>query len=133
MNAADLADVRIRLERRRREILGASRLAATAIEELRGAERDPEPSEASQSEQLQYDLSQVGEVEQQEIARIDAAIARLEAGEYGVCRDCGEPIDPSRLAALPSALDCAECQSRREEAEVVDREAKKRPRKMMPE
>lgn len=133
MSAIDLADVRNRLERRRRAILEASRLAATAIDELRRAERDPEPSEASQSEQLQYDLSQVGEVEQQEIARIDAAIARLEAGEYGICRDCGEPIDAGRLAALPFASDCADCASRREEAAAVDREAKRRPRKMMPE
>jgi DnaK suppressor protein len=125
--------VKNRLQRRRREILEASRRAVTAIEQLRGAERDPEKAEASQSEQLQYDLSQLGEVEQREIAQIDAAIARLDAGEYGVCRDCREEIDPERLAALPFVLDCADCASRREEAEAIDREAKKRPRPMMPE
>jgi DnaK suppressor protein len=133
MNATDLARVKIRLQRRRREILEASRRAVTAIEQLRGAERDPEAAEASQSEQLQYDLSQLGEVEQREIAQIDAAISRLEAGEYGICRDCREVIDPGRLAALPFVLDCADCAGRREEAEAIDREAKKRPRPMMPE
>lgn len=133
MNAADLANVRIGLQRRRREILEASRRVVTAIDQLRGAEHDPEPAEASQSEQLQYDLSQIGEVEQREIAQIDAALARLEAGEYGVCRDCGEPIDPSRLAVLPFVLDCAFCAGRREEAQELDREAKRRPRTMTPE
>jgi pyruvate dehydrogenase complex dehydrogenase (E1) component len=64
MNATDLARVRIQLQRRRREILEASRRAVTAIDQLRRAERDPETAEASQSEQLQYDLSQLGEVEQ---------------------------------------------------------------------
>jgi DnaK suppressor protein len=133
MNATDLANVRNRLERRRREILEASRQAVSAIDQLRKAEHDPEPTEASQSEQLQFDLSQIGEVEQREIARIDAAIARLEAGAYGICRDCGEAIDPGRLAVLPSVLDCADCEGRREEAEAIDREAKRRPRTMTPE
>lgn len=133
MNATDLARVRTRLQRRRRDILEASRRAVTAIDQLRRAERDPESAEESQSEQLQYDLSQLGEVEQREIAQIDTAIARLDAGEYGTCRDCREEIDPARLAALPFVLDCADCASRREEAEAIDREAKKRPRPMIPE
>jgi DnaK suppressor protein len=133
MNAADLAKVRIRLQRRRREILEASHRAVTAIDELRRAERDPETAEASQSEQLQYDLSRLGELEQRELALVDAAIARVEAGEYGTCRDCREEIDSARLEALPFVLDCADCASQREEAEKAEREAKKRPRPMMPE
>ncbi len=133
MDATDLASVKARLQRRRREILEASRRAVTAIDQLRRAERDPEAAEASQSEQLQYDLSRLGEVEQREIAQIDAAIARLDAGEYGTCRDCREEIDPDRLAALPFVLECADCAIRREEAEAIDREAKKRPRPIVPE
>jgi RNA polymerase-binding transcription factor len=101
MNSDELERVKDRLQRRRREIIAASGWAATGIEELRRVERAPEPTEASQSEQLQYDLSQVGEVEQREIALIDAALARADAGEYGTCRDCGEPIELGRLAALP--------------------------------
>lgn len=133
MTAIDPVETRARLEHLRREILKASRRAATAIDELRAAERDPEPAEASQSEQLQYDLSRLGEEEQRQLARIDAAIARLEAGRYGVCRDCGEPIDSGRLAALPAVLDCAECARGREESASLDREANKRPRPMTPE
>lgn len=90
-------------------------------------------AEESQSEQLQYDLSQLGSVEQRELAQIDAALMRVEAGKYGICRDCGEAIDASRLTALPFALECADCASRREEAEASEREAKKGPRTMVPE
>ena len=133
MNSDDLEIVKKRLQRRRREILAASGRAATGVEELRGAERVSEPTEASQSEQLQHDLSQLGEVEQREIGLIDAALARADAGEYGSCRDCGEPIEPGRLAALPFVLECAACAARREEAEAIDREARKRPRIMVPE
>lgn len=28
----------------------------------------------------------------------------------GICRDCGDPIDPERLAALPQATRCIDCQ-----------------------
>lgn len=34
--------------------------------------------------------------------------------ETGECVDCGEPIEPARLAAMPKALRCVDCQSRHE-------------------
>ncbi|WP_242344968.1 TraR/DksA family transcriptional regulator [Anaeromyxobacter terrae] len=130
MDAVELTNARTRLQRRRREILEASLRSVGAIDQLRRAERTAEAAEASQSEQLQYDLTQLGEVEQRELALIDAALARLDAGEYGICRDCGEAIGPGRLAALPFVLDCADCASRREEAARGERELK-RPRRIM--
>lgn len=45
---------------------------------------------------------------------IDAALVRLDAGEYGLCTECGEPIDIRRLRAHPAALRCAGCQQRLE-------------------
>lgn len=45
------------------------------------------------------------------IQRIDAALARLDEGTYGLCLNCGRPIDPERLKALPYAeydIECAE-------------------------
>ena len=133
MRATDIEKVRSQLQRRRRLILEASRRTSADIDKLRGAERDPEVEEASQNEQQQYNLSQIGEAEQREIAQIDAALERLEAGAYGVCRDCGEQIDANRLAALPFVLDCPECASRREEAEALERERAGKPRFMIPE
>lgn len=133
MRASDLESLRSRLQQRRRLILEASRRASAEIDQLRGAERDPEVEEESQSEQQQYDLSRLGEVEQQEIARIDAALQRLEAGRYGLCRDCGEVIEAGRLEALPYALDCTECAARREETETTARQLAGRQRTMNPE
>lgn len=133
MTTSNVEEVRQRLLRRRQVILEASLRAAAGIDQLRSAERDPESEEASQSEQAQYDLTRLGEVEQQEIAQIDATVQRLDAGAYGACRDCGEAIDLGRLAALPYALDCAECASRREEAVALERERAGKPRVMTPE
>jgi len=44
-----------------------------------------------------------------EIARIRAALARLEDGSYGTCVTCGDSIAPARLAAVPTAMQCAGC------------------------
>lgn len=41
---------------------------------------------------------------------IDAALARIKAGTYGTCIDCGEAIPAARLNALPTALSCVKCQ-----------------------
>jgi len=45
---------------------------------------------------------------------LDAALGRLAVGRYGNCTDCGDPIAPSRLEALPFAARCVECESARE-------------------
>ena len=46
-----------------------------------------------------------------EIAEINAALARLEEGNYGICSACGEDIDERRLEALPYAVECISCAS----------------------
>jgi RNA polymerase-binding transcription factor DksA len=40
------------------------------------------------------------------LAEVDAALARVAAGTYGVCAVCGEPIPPGRLAARPFTTTC---------------------------
>jgi RNA polymerase-binding protein DksA len=44
-----------------------------------------------------------------QIAKIDAAIDRLDAGAYGICVRCGQPIGEERLAARPAAATCVRC------------------------
>lgn len=43
---------------------------------------------------------------------VDAAIARMEEGNYGVCASCGNDIAPERIAARPSSIYCIECKSK---------------------
>lgn len=49
-----------------------------------------------------------------ELREIGEALARLDAGRYGLCKDCDEPIDERRLAAEPFAIRCTACQGRLE-------------------
>jgi DnaK suppressor protein len=44
------------------------------------------------------------------LAEIEAAIARLDDGTYGICVRCGGAIAPERLDALPWAAHCIDCQ-----------------------
>lgn len=44
-----------------------------------------------------------------ELAKIDAALRRLETGEYGTCVKCGEEIGEKRLALDPAAAACIKC------------------------
>ena len=49
-----------------------------------------------------------------ELTEVDAALARLRAGSYGLCVDCGDAIAPARLSAYPTATRCLECQQTHE-------------------
>jgi DnaK suppressor protein len=57
------------------------------------------------------------------LARIDAALRRLEAGTYGVCGDCDQLIASERLRALPFAARCRPCEEAREAAATSRRAA----------
>ena len=48
------------------------------------------------------------------LAEIDAALERIEAGTYGTCRTCGQPISEERLEAIPYATQCIDCKRREE-------------------
>lgn len=56
-----------------------------------------------------------------ELAIVDAALARIAAGDYGCCIDCGDDIAPERLSANPAAARCTDCQERTERAALVAR------------
>ena len=44
-----------------------------------------------------------------ELARVDAALRRLDDGTYGTCTTCGNPIGAERLEAIPWAPTCIDC------------------------
>jgi len=75
----------------------------------------PEAVRAAQDDQAsllhdQFISLHVKRLDYRKLKEIDAALARIENGEYGVCSACGEEISPKRLAALPWARYCIDCQ-----------------------
>ena len=73
-------------------------------------EHDPEGATLAFERQHAAALLQAA---RERVAAVDAALARLEAGRYGVCDRCGQRIGVDRLAARPAAMTCVRCAARR--------------------
>lgn len=66
--------------------------------------------------QWEFNLAELQRAEDQ-AQEVRAALARLEAGTYGLCLKCGQPIDDERLEFLPLSTLCIRCaQSKRRRA-----------------
>jgi RNA polymerase-binding transcription factor DksA len=59
-------------------------------------------------------LSRLEGQQKRELDEIEDALARLAGGTYGRCQDCGAAISQARLAAMPTARHCVECQRKLE-------------------
>lgn len=79
----------------------ADRSAATADDE-----HDPEGSTLS-GEWQRIDALRRSVLDER--AEVDAALARRDAGTYGICVVCGNAIAPGRLEARPMATTCIDC------------------------
>jgi len=110
------------LERFRRLLLQMRRAAADAVDVRlhgRGEHRHDEAGlplhkeetddDAAAETQRQADVTHLNR-SAAVLHEIDSALAKIDAGEYGLCVDCDEPIDVRRLEAHPAALRCARCQ-----------------------
>ena len=53
--------------------------------------------------------------------KLAEALERLRGVEYGFCEECGEPIAPARLRAMPEVARCVRCQDRVERARQFER------------
>jgi DnaK suppressor protein len=115
--------VRDTLRARERE-LRAEVAVGTQRQRDAAAGTDHEPGDR-QDEAEGRTLASVGDAELErdlgELREISDALHRLDAGSYGLCKHCGEAIDPRRLAAEPFAVRCTVCQAQTEQAEQVRR------------
>ena len=73
-----------------------------------GTDDEHDPEGATLAFERQHTAALLDQAREQ-VAAIDAALGRLEAGRYGVCERCGQPIGDDRLAARPAALTCIRC------------------------
>ncbi len=100
-------EVRAELEARHVELTG--RLGRVE-EELHSAHSQDFADQATEREQDEV-LEGEEAVFEQELAQIEAAIARINNGTYGECAKCGGEIRPERLAVQPEAPLCITCAS----------------------
>jgi RNA polymerase-binding protein DksA len=112
-----LQELRQRLDAREVELQNEVREADAESRETPEAPGPHEPGDAADAgdQRFRTGMAHVDKQrDQEELIAIDAARARMEAGTYGVCIECGGEIPFERLQAQPTALRCVACQSQYE-------------------
>ena len=96
---------------------------AVTIEALQGAARNiPDVADRASEETDRALELRTRDRQRKLIAKIDAALRRIDDGEYGYCEKTGEPISLKRLDARPIATMSLEAQERHERREKVHRD-----------
>jgi DnaK suppressor protein len=101
------------------EILRSSR---ETLENLQDSEQHPDLTDRASSETDRALELRARDRQRKLIAKIDAALERIEDGSYGYCEETGEPISVKRLDARPIATLSVEAQERHEKREKIYRD-----------
>jgi DnaK suppressor protein len=96
---------KVLLEKRKNVMAGLGIKFDTLAKMGRVAEEDQ--AQISHDEFISLRLNSLDYVQ---LRMIEEALDRIEAGDYGICLSCEEPIPAKRLAALPWAKHCVTCQ-----------------------
>jgi DnaK suppressor protein len=86
-------------------------IVASAAEGACGGDDEHDPEGATVAFERQHVAALLSQARSR-LAGVEAATGKLEAGSYGQCDACGEPIGTARLAARPTALTCVRCAAR---------------------
>jgi len=120
MNEAQLGYFRRLLMEWKRSILSAS---ADTLQQLQeGPIREPDLNDRASSETDWGIELRTRDRQRKLIAKIDAALRRIEEGEYGYCEVSGEPIGLGRLTVRPIATMTVEAQQAHERREKISRD-----------
>ena len=106
MDTLAMATIRAALQTERARLLGELAETITAPGQMTYGSQ---AAAATQVFEQQRDLA-LRDRAGQHLELVDAALERLDAGTYGACRRCGEPIPADRLEALPWAAYDIDCQ-----------------------
>ena len=112
--SAEFDELRRILTERRRVLLETRESEQGELRALQSQDRDPEYEESAQVKVADDVLTSLSETARREVMQIDAALGRVDEGEYGECVDCGQEIPVERLRALPFTLRCQEDEEQRE-------------------
>jgi DnaK suppressor protein len=98
-------DIAAALERRLVELTGQVTEIDNELHKLLPADWEEQATQLESQDALEG----IEKSKLREIRQIREALRRIAQGGYGICVQCGEPIDPKRLKALPTATRCIAC------------------------
>jgi DnaK suppressor protein len=119
------AGLRKMLQDRRRETQGD---VQARLHDVRTGEPTKVPDAGEHSEADIHDDIELALIQMraETLVRIDEALDRLDAGEYGLCAECDAELSERRLRALPFAVRCTACEDRREQRDAGHRHVAQR-------
>ena len=99
------AELRQELESKKAEL--EARLERITANLRRGYEADSK-ERAKQMEDNEV-VDALGNEAREEVAKIAAALRRMDSGDFGICIECGSDISAGRIEAYPYAEECIDC------------------------
>jgi DnaK suppressor protein len=112
----DLQKYRERLLAKEQELLRDMARIETEARESRSADVEDPVDEAISSEAKAAAFHE-STLNMQTLQQVRNALRRMEEGDYGTCIDCGKPIEPARLEAVPWTPYCLTDQERHDQSE----------------
>jgi len=110
MDKKELQNIKESLLKMRAELLEEVQEKYAASREL-GEDNLPDLADVSSNAYNRELLLNLSEAQHRKMRDIDAALARLEQGEYGICANCGEEISPRRMEVRPFSRYCIDCKT----------------------
>jgi len=116
LNKRNLQRFKKLLLEQRKQLQGNQKKALTGDVHVDPDDFPDEIDSASSEVNLQF-TGRLREREQGLLAKVDAALLKIEDGTFGQCANCGEDVGVARLKARPVAVLCIECKSEQEKLE----------------
>jgi len=117
VTAKDLKQIKALLQSKINELIAEA--GKTVIDMAGQEEKLPDLNDrASQEAELNLEI-RMRERERKLIVKMRETIERIDAGEYGICEECGEAIGVKRLLARPVTTLCIECKTREEKLQKL--------------
>src|SRR5580765_8425515 len=110
-NAMDVQRVKDALRRKRGESLGSGGIKPLQASMENNTRQGDMADQASGNNEVHIQLK-LKQTDAKILQAIEEALERIQKGTYGVCRDCGEPIAPARLRAIPWTRVCITCKEK---------------------
>lgn len=104
----------------RREGLVGQVMEAEMYSRERDSEATQDPADMAANAYTKELLVSMSANDRRLLELIDEALVRIEAGEYGDCVHCGEPVQEKRLEAVPWARHCLRCQDLQERGLLIE-------------
>jgi RNA polymerase-binding transcription factor len=99
------------LLKKRTEILGTGGIKPLQASMENNTRQGDMADQASGNNEVHIQLK-LKQTDAKILQAIEDALTRIDKGTYGVCRDCGEPIAPARLNAIPWTRVCITCKEK---------------------